>query len=648
MEKATMEQVMKIVFQYVQLDELAICGRVCWLYNILSHHVDIWAFGAGNFGVTSPNPRTTIPLITDGNVIKREIGLITEMEKSFYSYKQMMKKFIKLLSIDGCKSTCSLYHDSWNFGFVPQQDPFNHAQIIQQLRNIANLKSLVISGLDTMSYWDFVCDLTNLHVLDLENSRSDLIPKSISKLTKLLDFRVFHLGQTEIPDELFALTSLQRLQMTCENIHAIKLSDSVSNLTNLLVLDVNNMTLETAPKSLKSLSIINDDIAVFPSFIFKLNELRYLCLNIGHLNTVPQWMSRLSLLETLNLQYCDFVTVPEVVCELTNLRKLSLSHNYIRSLPESISKLSKLNELDLNSFSLEELPESFSLPKSFSFLPLRILSLEDCGILNIPSVIFDLANLQILNLRGNIGLERIPTSITKLSNLDTLDLHMCGLLEFPDTLSKLSNLQYLYLGQNQICEIPEGICCFPNLLELHLNVNKLVAIPESFYQMPKLQLLALSCNNIQTIPNNFGCLTNLGTLIMINNVLRELPESFCDLINLQNLCLMGNGLEELPSNMGNLSSLSRLDLQENLLRDLPESFGKLNLMALDLANNAFVVLPNAISGLVSLRSFSFEGNYFAELPIGLCSLTNLVELNVKSTDLTELPEKLNPDILIHY
>ncbi|KAH9688191.1 Disease resistance protein [Citrus sinensis] len=88
-----------------------------------------------------------------------------------------------------------------------------------------------------------------------------------------------------------------------------------------------------------------------------------------------------------------------------------------------------------------------SLPSSLGLLSnLQTLSLYNCKLLDI-TVIRDLKKLEVLCLRGS-DIKRLPVEVGELTLLRLLDLRDCRELEIipPNVLSKLSHLEELYMG----------------------------------------------------------------------------------------------------------------------------------------------------------------------------------------------------------
>ena len=208
-----------------------------------------------------------------------------------------------------------------------------------------------------------------------------------------------------IPEEVFALTQLEKLDLSYNSLTEVP--ESITKLTNLTQLDLSYNSLTEIPES-----------------ITKLTNLTQLYLSDNSLTEVPESITKLTNLTLLDLSSNSLTEVPENITKLTNLTLLDLSYNSLTEVPESIPKLTNLTQLYLSYNSLTEVPESIT----------------------------KLTNLTHLDLRNN-RLTEVPESITKLTNLTQLDLSYNSLTEVPESITKLTNLIVLKLDKNKI-EIP--------------------------------------------------------------------------------------------------------------------------------------------------------------------------------------------------
>ena len=176
-------------------------------------------------------------------------------------------------------------------------------------------------------------------------------------------------------------------------------------------------------------------------------------------------------------------TLPIEICNLKNL--ISLSVDQLQGeIPIHLDRLKNLEKLEIggNDFSQESL-------KNIE----KLSNLKDlgCGGMKLSKLEIDfskLKKLRRLELCTN-ELTEIPSGIYDLTELEDLDLHMNYLSgSIPSELGKLSKLKVLQLDRNQLTgEIPSELGNLTNLEELNLSQNQLTGeIPESFNNLKGL------------------------------------------------------------------------------------------------------------------------------------------------------------------
>ncbi|XP_016683883.1 receptor-like protein 9DC1 [Gossypium hirsutum] len=204
-------------------------------------------------------------------------------------------------------------------------------------------------------------------------------------------------------------------------------------------------------------------------------------------------------LQKLNLAYNDFnfSKIPSEFGRFTSLFYLNLSNTWFSEVPSQVSHLSKLVSLDLSGFDelltidkyaleglvhnltevrrlfLDEMDMSSVNAHVFMNLSssLRSLSLVGCDLQGkFPKNIFDLPNLNLLNLGGNQNLNLDPLKFNRSSNLEQLiisDANICGGL--PDSMGNLVSLKFLVLSHSNLSGlVPRSL---GNLLKLtHLDL----------------------------------------------------------------------------------------------------------------------------------------------------------------------------------
>jgi hypothetical protein len=155
----------------------------------------------------------------------------------------------------------------------------------------------------------------------------------------------------------------------------------------------------------------------------------------------------------------------EYILKMTSFTSLFLSSYQIK-MGEGLSRLTNLKELTVSS--LAEIPRSLFQLTSLENLQLASrrdrTEKEEKGF---PSGILNLTRLTCLNVsRNNIG--DVPTEITKLTLLISLDMSCNQISTFPEGFEMLDSLTYLNLLDNPIVERPKFITKLSKLDILHL------------------------------------------------------------------------------------------------------------------------------------------------------------------------------------
>ncbi|KAJ4826990.1 hypothetical protein Tsubulata_031498 [Turnera subulata] len=202
----------------------------------------------------------------------------------------------------------------------------------------------------------------------------------------------------------------------------------------------------------------------------------------------------------------------------------------------------------------------------FQLLHLRSLNLayNRFNYSSIPSALGLLPNLTHLNLSYSFFSGPIPSSISNLSKLSSLDLstyYGSKLKTNPDfktLIGKLGNLQVLHLDRvNMSSTVPNDILAISSsLVSLSLvecNLRGEFPFTRIFQLLPKLEDLLLDSNPNLTGDNPFGVQDT--SLSWMGN-----------LAKLTHLSLGGSNLVgEIPSSLANLTNHSVLDISSNQL-----------------------------------------------------------------------------------
>jgi len=111
-----------------------------------------------------------------------------------------------------------------------------------------------------------------------------------------------------------------------------------------------------------------------------------------------------------------------------------------------------------------------------------------------------------------LGLTELPTEISLLTNVYTLNLSNNKLSQLPDELWKLTNLVNLDIGRNQIVDLSYNIGKLDHLKSLKLYGNEIYILPRTIGNLYQLEYLDLNHNKLIDLPSDIKKLSNLKEL----------------------------------------------------------------------------------------------------------------------------------------
>jgi len=131
------------------------------------------------------------------------------------------------------------------------------------------------------------------------------------------------------------LTELQELSLDQFDFIPDLDYDVLKNLKNIQALEFQNL--------------YNNAINEIPDIVFELTSLKSLSIISEELTSISDKIVELKNLEKLVLPYNELTTIPEILSQLENLKELDLSYNYIESeIPESLNNLTHLTRVDFS------------------------------------------------------------------------------------------------------------------------------------------------------------------------------------------------------------------------------------------------------------------------------------------------------------
>ncbi len=259
-----------------------------------------------------------------------------------------------------------------------------------------------------------------------------------------------------------------------------------------------------------------------------------------------------------------------------------------------------------------------------------VLDLSGSQLDEIPNEVFDLPNLQRLNL-SNTGIKSVSEKIGKLRRLQQL------------------NLDHLGAPNLHLTTLPSNILKLTGLKEINLNGNPNLNYAKVFDQLSNLEslaILAIMGNGLQRLPENLVKLKPLEQVWLGQNPQLDVNQALDlldELNNLQHLGFGGNGIPQLDFNQRSFERLENLWLAGNNIRSLIGIENLPKLKSVNLNGNSLSDLPGSLLKCAQLESLSLDNNpelTFKKLPRSMKELPNLRFLSLSNNDLKSLPENL--------
>src|SRR4028119_1162691 len=164
---------------------------------------------------------------------------------------------------------------------------------------------------------------------------------------------------------------------------------------------------------------------------------------------------------------CRLTQFPSEIYALADsLEILDLSNNHLKTLPDEFERLKHLKIVFFTNNDFEEIPEVLS-----QCLDLKIVSFKSNQIASVGEQVLP-QKLRWLILTNN-KIEKLPTSLGRLSDLQKLMLAGNQLQSLPESMASCQNLELIRLSANQLTELPPWLFTLPRLSWLAYAGNPL-------------------------------------------------------------------------------------------------------------------------------------------------------------------------------
>lgn len=167
------------------------------------------------------------------------------------------------------------------------------------------------------------------------------------------------------------------------------------------------------------------------------------------------------------------------------LLKLNLTS---KNLPPEIFEFSHLRELYL-----EGACEEFSCDLS-ALKELNLLSIQLPHFKGVISPVFELPQLKNLKIDGTPLNEASFNEIKIQVDLRYLTIKNAHLKKIPEKLSKLTQIEEMNLSGNELSSLPDSFLNFKKLKRLNLDSNQFKIFPDKICLLPQLHHLSLDNN----------------------------------------------------------------------------------------------------------------------------------------------------------
>ncbi|XP_053645122.1 leucine-rich repeat-containing protein 40 isoform X1 [Cherax quadricarinatus] len=502
-------------------------------------------------------------------------------------------------------------------------------------------------------------------VFDVAKSE-DIHPQILKMARKSGQLNLSNRGMVEVPDKVYHIhemdaeeakkltmnmtmdgneddrwweqTDLTRLYLSSNRLSSI--SQKISNLLSLQVLDLSDNCLTTLPSTfgeltcLHRLNLSHNRLEELPAGVFLLPDLRSLQLDHNNLKTLSEDLGNLTVLEYLDVSHNSLTELPLSIGYLQKLTKFNASENQLKELPPEIGDCFALGQLDLTHNQLARLPDSIGNLRKLEQLYLRHNNIQ------VLPPLHSCASLKELHLGNNYIKELDAEQLSYLTTISVLDLRDNQIDDLPDQITLLQGLERLDITNNNLSTLPYHIGLLPHLKSMPLEGNPMRLIRRDIVQRGTVQLLKYLRSRVSAPINTFPGFENTSadTNLLLGN--RSIPDKY-QMRNTQTMCYNEKATEipDLLFENAAEAEVRTVDLSKNQLTQVPDKMEMLSrhVSEIMLGLNKITSLPLWIGNFQRLQFLDLQGNHITDLPTNMAELLYLREINLTANRFEQLP-----------
>jgi len=219
----------------------------------------------------------------------------------------------------------------------------------------------------------------------------------------------------------------------------------------------------------------------------------------------------------------------------------------------------------------------------------KSLNLEKSKLSSIPSNLFSIDNLEIVNLNDN-AIKHIPEeAIPPFGGDEEKKSDVSPSKKGRKQKGKYKGIKVLRMNNNRLSVLPLSFINLQNVQTLQIEGNHFEFFPSIIFQLPRLKEVSMKKNRIQIIECSLDLVEGVKKLTSMDlsyNQLMVLPDEFCHLRSLEVCNLEYNQLGTLPAEWKGMKALHIINLKGNRLEDIPKSlFLETNVVRIDIEEN---------------------------------------------------------------